>query len=102
MSLLKINPDYQKRVYGLDVFRAVAIVLVVIGHGSFIVNSNALKSLSEFWKRRWYRTLPNYYLILLVNYLLVRFEIINGDISQFNWKFLLFLHNFSGPFVDFF
>ena len=24
----------------------------------------------EFWKRRWFRTLPNYYLVLLINILL--------------------------------
>ena len=59
-------------------------------------------SLFQFWKRRWFRTLPNYYLILLVNFVLVRWNIIHGDILQFNWKFFVFLQNFSSPFYDFF
>jgi peptidoglycan/LPS O-acetylase OafA/YrhL len=140
MNLFKLNPDYDKRVYGLDVFRAVAIILVVIGHGAFIVNLFApgfpyfkfidgvelffvlsgfligtilLKQLSQeytpsfsnllkFWKRRWFRTLPNYYLILFVNYLLVKFSFIKGDIAQADWTFLVFAQNLYSPFVDFF
>ena len=35
MILLKIN--YSNRVYGLDIFRAIAILLVVAGHGKFIL-----------------------------------------------------------------
>ncbi|HEX5003443.1 MAG TPA: acyltransferase, partial [Bacteroidia bacterium] len=38
LSLLKVKADYSRRVYGLDVFRAVAILLVVMGHGSFLIN----------------------------------------------------------------
>jgi peptidoglycan/LPS O-acetylase OafA/YrhL len=129
------------RIFGLDLFRATAIILVVLGHGNhflkdtrfsnfpyfkmidgvdlFFVLSGfligtillkeinkgekfALRSLFQFWKRRWFRTLPNYYLILLVNFVLVRWNIIHGDILQFNWKFFVFLQNFSSPFYDFF
>jgi peptidoglycan/LPS O-acetylase OafA/YrhL len=137
-NFLKIN--YEERVYGLDVFRAVAILIVVIGHGSFLINhflpgfpfiplpdgvelffvlsgfligSILLKTynkekkpdykmLIRFWKRRWLRTLPAYYVVLILNILLVYLGIIKGDISQFSWKFFLFLHNFSSPFTDFF
>jgi peptidoglycan/LPS O-acetylase OafA/YrhL len=134
--------DYSKRTYGLDIFRAVAIILVVHGHASYMLDYTILSGLPwiklidgvefffvlsgfligtilikevvksdfkfstsqlyTFWKRRWFRTLPNYYLILFANYLVVLFGIIPGDISQFNWKFFFFLHNFSGPFYDFF
>ena len=134
--------DYSKRVYGLDLYRAIAILMVVLGHGrfmlkgtyfegfpwirlidgvelffvlsGFLIGSILLKLLEQnqysltprlilsFWKRRWYRTLPSYYLILLVNIFLVYFGIIHGDIQQFNVKFLLFLQNFSQPFYDFF
>lgn len=144
MSLLKsafgLNIDYSSRVYGLDVFRAVAIIIVVMGHGGFIIDkvlpgfpyiplidgvelffvlsgfligtilikifekSNGLdiKEMISFWKRRWFRTLPNYYLILGVNVILVSNGIIKGNIEQFNWKFLLFLQNFNTHFTDFF
>jgi len=129
------------RVFGLDLFRAVAILLVVLGHGShflkdtrfsdfpyfnmidgvdlffvlsgFLIGTILLKeinkekefewrSLFKFWKRRWFRTLPNYYLVLLLNYFIVKWSIIQGDILQFNWKFFFFLQNFSAPFFDFF
>lgn len=140
MSLLKIDTDLSSRTFGLDLFRAVAILLVVLSHGGFIIDkvlpgfpyislidgvelffvlsgfligtilirnyeeneTFGSKELLSFWKRRWFRTLPNYYLILLVNIILVSSGIIKGDINQFNWKFFFFLQNFSTYFTDFF
>jgi len=139
---MNLSVDYNKRIYGLDVYRAIAIILVVQEHGSFmlkgtflhnfpwirlidgvelffvlsgfligsilikIIHNNNYKLSSNniftFWKRRWFRTLPNYYLILIVNIILVKYSIINGDIDQFNYKFFLFLQNFSQPFYGFF
>jgi peptidoglycan/LPS O-acetylase OafA/YrhL len=139
-GLLDIRPDYGQRVYGLDIFRAIAILIVVMGHGSFLINKVApgfpyvrlpdgvelffvlsgfliggmlirlfdnektpdFSMLLNFWKRRWFRTLPNYYLVLLLNALFVYCGITRGDINQFNWSFFFFLHNFASPFVDFF
>lgn len=129
------------RIFGLDLLRAIAIILVVFSHGKivlagfryagfpsfrmvggvdlFFVLSGFLiggillhtinkedkfgfKELRHFWKRRWYRTLPNYYLILLANYLVVRYGLISGDITQFNYHFVLFIQNFHEPFGGFF
>ena len=129
------------RVFGLDILRATAIILVVLGHGSYLLNNTrfngfpyikmidgvdlffvlsgfligsillkeinskeyfGIKALTKFWKRRWLRTLPNYYLILLANYLVIHYKIIIEDINQFNWTFLFFLQNFSKPFYGFF
>ena len=129
------------RIFGLDVFRAIAILLVVFGHGSFLLkgtilegfpyirmidgvdlffvlsgflignillkkinksNTFKINDLIHFWKRRWFRTLPNYYLILLLNYIFVKNAIIHEDITQFNVSFLVFLHNFKEPFYGFF
>ncbi len=131
----------KNRIFGLDVIRAFAIILVVIGHGSFMLKGTVLEGfpyfrmidgvdiffvlsgfliggillkeinkdekfsfsrLTNFWKRRWFRTLPNYYLILLLNYIVVRFEVINEDIKQFNLHFLTFTQNFKSPFYGFF
>jgi peptidoglycan/LPS O-acetylase OafA/YrhL len=64
--------------------------------------SFTFSQLTNFWKRRWFRTLPNYYLILLVNVIIVKYNIINEDINQFNWKFLFFLQNFKESFYGFF
>jgi peptidoglycan/LPS O-acetylase OafA/YrhL len=130
-----------ERVFGLDLVRALAIVLVVLGHGKpmlagtllagfpffrmidgvdmffvlsgFLIGNILLKQLAAnggfsgrdlgpFWIRRWFRTLPNYYLVLLLDYLLIKFGLGGGDLGQFNWKFLFFLQNFSTPFHGFF
>ncbi|MBI3518621.1 MAG: acyltransferase [Bacteroidetes bacterium] len=60
------------------------------------------QQLLGFWKRRWLRTLPNYYLILLLNYILVNYKFTGDDITHFSWKFLCFLQNFSSSFSWFF
>lgn len=131
-----------KRVYGLDVFRAVAIILVVHGHGRFMLKGTPLQNfpwiklfdgvelffvlsgfligtiliklaeknnfklgvndVTAFWKRRWFRTLPNYYLVLFVNVLFVKYSITDGDLQQYNLNFLFFLQNFKTPLVGFF
>lgn len=130
-----------QRIFGLDIFRALAIFLVVSSHGGFLLNNTfldsfpfirmidgvdlffvlsgfliggillkeinqnkkfGLKELSTFWKRRWFRTLPNYFLILLLNFIIVKYAIIHEDITQFNWKFLVFSQNLVSPFYGFF
>lgn len=123
-----------KRVYGLDILRATAILLVVAGHGEllltrtifkgfpyilfidgvdiFFVLSGFLigtillnkinkkfssKELFVFWKMRWFRTLPNYYLFLLINFVLVYWGVIHTNISkdQITYRFLIFMQNFG-------
>jgi peptidoglycan/LPS O-acetylase OafA/YrhL len=130
---------HTSRVYGLDVYRAVAILLVVMSHGALIApelvppfpmidgvelffvlsgfligtilirtlekeESFGFRSILHFWKRRWFRTLPNYYLILLVNILLVSKGVIGGAdaMDQFNWKFFVFCQNLASGYYGFF
>lgn len=129
------------RIFGLDLVRAFAIILVVLVHGSFMLTGTALdgfpyfkmidgvdiffvlsgfliggillkeinrpkgfkkNELFRFWKRRWFRTLPNYYLVLLLNYIVVKYGIINEDIEQFSFHFITFTQNFKTPFYRFF
>lgn len=138
-NIFLLHPDYENRVYGLDIMRALAIIFVVLEHGLMLDKANTtfpwiklingvelffvlsgfligsmlirifeksdsfgIKTMGRFWIRRWFRTLPNYYLVLLINIFIVYFGIIHEDFSQFNWKFFFFLQNFSGPFTDFF
>ncbi len=139
LNIFRLNPDYENRVFGLDIMRSLAIIFVVIVHGVMLRNvdtafpwiklidgvelffvlsgfliggiliklynkteSFGIKTIYQFWIRRWFRTLPNYYLVLILNIIVVYFGIIKEDFSQFNWKFFLFLQNFSGPFYGFF
>jgi peptidoglycan/LPS O-acetylase OafA/YrhL len=100
-GLFSITLD-PKRVFGLDVLRALAILFVVVGHGRFLlpdqlgqitdlfvfdgvsiffvlsgfliggilirtIDANGInaRTIFSFWTRRWFRTLPNYFLVLL-------------------------------------
>jgi len=135
------NINIANRIFGLDIFRSIAILLVVLVHGGFLLKGTSMDGfpyfrmidgvdmffvlsgfliggillkainlqeefgitqLGTFWKRRWLRTLPNYYLILLANYIIIHTQIIHEDITQFNWTFFLFLQNLSSPFYGFF
>ncbi|MBS1686223.1 MAG: acyltransferase [Bacteroidetes bacterium] len=129
-----------KRIYGLDIFRAVAILLVLLLHSrlaltgtaadrlpwgripdgvelffvlsGFLIGGILLRIITAegmtmpvmiaFWRRRWYRTLPAYYLILVINYVVVRYNVIHEGIYNFNWRYFFFLQNFSRPFVGFY
>lgn len=139
VEYFRLYPDYENRVFGLDLMRAIAIIFVVHEHAVILEKANThfpwirlingvelffvlsgfliggillklfrtndsfgIKIIGNFWIRRWFRTLPNYYLVLILNIIVVYFGIINEDFSQFSWKFFLFLHNFSGPFYGFF
>ncbi|MFA8450130.1 MAG: acyltransferase family protein [Bacteroidales bacterium] len=129
-----------KRIFGLDLLRAIAILIVVSTHGNgisalsmgwipsipkvngvdiffvlsgFFIGLILLKEISrnkemdfksvrKFWQKRLIRTVPAYYLILIVNYILVKKGLAFGNIDAFNFKFFLFAQNFSSYFVDFF
>lgn len=58
----------------------------------------SLRDVRIFWIRRWFRTLPNYYLILAIN--LVLFSFISE--LEFDWRFLFFVQNFITPHPLFF
>jgi peptidoglycan/LPS O-acetylase OafA/YrhL len=136
-DLLTIKFD-AKRVYGLDILRAVAIISVVMAHGGkilpertwrfhdyilvdgvflFFVLSGYLiggilikvlenkkatpRTLYGFWVRRWFRTVPNYFLVLtaLVG---IRFAFYDGFQGMPVWRYYLFVQNFSTPHPSFF
>ncbi len=136
-SLFKIdlNPN---RVYGLDILRAIAILIVVVEHGMFLLPKqvNAIikiftidgvsmffvlsgfliggiliklieqqaadkNLLVQFWKRRWYRTVPNYMLVLVVLYLVN--VAVNNSYSLWDIKsYFIFSQNLYYPHPEFF
>ncbi len=53
------------------------------------------KDLWHFWVRRWFRTLPVYYLVLIV--IVVGRLLYNYNIGAFTWRYLFFIQNFSSP-----
>lgn len=131
-------PSLSKRIIGLDIMRAIAILSVVYVHGShyarnpsgylkampiaidgvsiFFVLSGYLiggifirqlvekphnfKMLGHFWLRRWFRTLPNYFLVL--SFLLAYRLLVLQDLWDFSSLYLFFSQNLAWPHPEFF
>ncbi|MEO7532354.1 MAG: acyltransferase [Ferruginibacter sp.] len=136
-NFLKINYDSDKRIFGLDMLRAAAILIVLLVHSEFIIKQNFPKyyhfkyvdgvdlffvlsgfligsiliksfeingltrySILNFWKRRWFRTLPNYFLVLILS--LVFIYLTTGNSGDYSAKYLLFSQNIFNSHPDFF
>ena len=125
----------RERVFGLDIFRAFAILCVMVAHtnsyyllrntarvttqlfafigvetffvlSGFLIGGILLKLFSgdvknlslavkNFWVRRWFRTLPNYFLMLLV-YIILE-AIMGGVLKPYYLLFTVFLQNTFRP-----
>ncbi len=59
----------------------------------FNETEHSSSNLLHFYKRRWIRTLPLYYLGIIIN--LIAGVFITGNYHDFSWKFLFFLQSFS-------
>lgn len=127
-----------KRIYGLDILRALAILFVVVGHGRYLLpsklhflhrafvfdgvsiffvlsgfliggiliklldkNQPTKELLVDFWIRRWFRTLPNYFLVLFT---LLAFSFIYDDgVTIWSVKrYLVFAQNLFSQHPHFF
>jgi peptidoglycan/LPS O-acetylase OafA/YrhL len=120
------------RIFGLDLLRAIAILLVCFLHGRELIHQYfpdfpqfwfvdgvdlffslsgfliggifikaygdqrrlSLKDIYNFWIRRWFRTLPNYYLILFIN-IALQFYWSGGKVVSNIWKYFFFLQNLT-------
>ena len=84
---------------GVDVFFVLSGFLI----GRIFINTFvsaedfSWKNVIHFLKRRWYRTLPNYYLFLILNVVLIFFELIPGRINENTVYYFIFLQNFVVP-----
>ena len=137
MSNILSAISQQKRNFGFDIIRCIAILVVVLSHGQgfilagvtwlpsfwiidgvdvfFVLSGfligrilikqvNApefnLRSVIYFWKRRWYRTIPNYLLILIISLVFVYFGWCGAGWSYY--KYFIFVQNIFQPNPDFF
>jgi peptidoglycan/LPS O-acetylase OafA/YrhL len=132
------DPSNPSRVYGLDVFRAVAVLFVLMGHSfqhskispqieiygklgilgvelffvlsGFLIGSIIMRLIDEkrfhslldiysFWKRRWLRTLPMYFVALLA---FIRFDY-HGRHELLDYpEYFVFMQNFAHEIAQFF
>lgn len=65
----------------------------------YVSDSFTFSSIFNFLKRRWLRTLPNYYIVLIINVIVVM-KI--GYSQQDSWRYFFFLQNFSAYHITFF
>ena len=137
LNVFKLDFD-QNRVYGLDILRALAVLFVVLSHGSkllfpsinritfylqfdgvaiffvlsgFLIGGILIKvlekedasyqSLFNFWIRRWFRTLPNYFLVVTL-LLVLSYSFIKDFTLPDGYKYFLFAQNLFTPHPDFF
>jgi peptidoglycan/LPS O-acetylase OafA/YrhL len=129
-----MNQD-NKRIFGLDLLRFVAIISVLLLHstsalfnenpvievvgflgvefffvlsgmliGTIIIKTHVkekvttFSSIKVFWVRRWFRTLPNYYLMFIVYFILACISKNLPDIAGLRWvSYLVFLQNATTP-----
>jgi peptidoglycan/LPS O-acetylase OafA/YrhL len=129
-----------RRIYGLDILRAFAILFVIIEHGRFLLPAkefptryffwlkifvdgvslffvlsgyliggiliktieikkiNAI-ALFDFWIKRWLKTLPSYFLILIV---LILLSLMSGKLPDGIFRYFCFSQNFASSHPDFF
>ncbi len=128
--------EKSNRIFGLDLLRVIAILIVVKNHCSplwisvfprvsyavlpdgvdvffvlsgFLIGGQLIQRIEErqainfevvsvFLKRRWLRTLPNYFLFLLINLILIYFGLIKGEINKYFITYLVFYQNFVKPY----
>jgi len=106
-GLLLLPKQFMNFALPTQVLDGVAIFFVLSGYliGNIllkIIERSEFKfvDLLNFWTRRWFRTLPAYFLILAV---LVVFQYhAVGNFNWLNWKYLLFFQNFISPHPLFF
>lgn len=63
----------------------------------FLINKSDyqinFKSILLFIKKRWFRTLPNYYLFFLINFTLIYLNFIPGTLNKYTFSYLFFCQN---------
>lgn len=92
--------------HGVDIFFVMSGFLIGKSFITHMEKHNGIvgwpKTLS-FYARTALRIVPNYLFILFAYYLLVRFEVINGNTQAFPlWRFATFTQNLFTPFWDFY
>ena len=128
--------ETSNRIFGLDIMRSLAVIIVVLMHGDCLINKYFNTSIIYFLPdgvdlffvlsgfligciiikeidgnkkpiqkiilgfliRRWFRTLPNYYLFLVLNIALIYFGLIKGVINKYLITYFFFFQNFQKPY----
>ena len=100
------NGDAQwfPRIDGVDLFFVLSGFLVggLLLRDPLRCGAGWQRHLLDFWQRRWLRTLPNYFVFLVINIFLVRWGIAPGLITKATVAYAVFMQNFQVPLDLFF
>ncbi len=117
---MNYNSLFKSRNFGLDIIRALSIILVLLSHlftfdtielgvwgvevffvlsgfliGQILIrdfqNGITVSGILNFWKRRWYRTLPLYYAVIFIKFIF--FD------SSLGWKIIAYVFFLQNNFV---
>ena len=92
--------------YGVEIFFVLSGFLIGnILYKRFVLEDYSTKTICYFWIRRWFRTLPNYYLVLLINIVvlvLVGYQLPNFSPTSDLWKYAFFAQNLYKEQIIFF
>jgi peptidoglycan/LPS O-acetylase OafA/YrhL len=106
-SYYMTNRAIPEAIYNLPVFDGVTMFFVLSGFligrillRSFVNEDFTGKTLLEFWVRRWCRTLPNYFLVLII---LIAVIYMNGSpLPDDLFQYFIFMQNFASPHPKFY
>ncbi len=89
-----------KIIDGVDLFFVLSGFLIggILLRGINQTESINFSFVKTFLVRRWFRTLPNYFLFLLINIAFIYFGIATGFINKYIITFFVFLQNFIKPY----
>jgi peptidoglycan/LPS O-acetylase OafA/YrhL len=101
------NQVILEEVYNLPVFDGVTMFFVLSGFliGRILLRMFAkddlnAKMLVEFWIRRWFRTLPNYFFVLIV--LIIAYHLSSRPLPENLIEYFIFSQNFASPHPNFY
>ena len=81
-------------VMGVEIFFVLSGFLIGrIVYKIFVSDDFNFNKVKYFWVRRWFRTLPNYYLILIVNIIIAIY--LGTELPKNLWQYFFFLQNFA-------
>ena len=81
-------------VIGVEIFFVLSGFLIGrIIYKLYITDDFSFNSVFYFWIRRWFRTLPNYYLALVINVVIVIY--LDMQLPDNLWQYVFFIQNFA-------
>lgn len=88
--------------YGVEIFFVLSGFLIgsIFLNNVILKNEITLQSIKNFWVRRWFRTIPNYYLAIFIH--IGTLFLLKKDLSGFGISYFFFFQNFAWPYPDFF